>query len=181
MLLDATESALDPTQAHLDEVEPALHALHPSNEVVEPLVRALGTSGAPARGGLPVFAPRPSPPEWFHAGVKWLATAALLLPGCLADNTVSGTWSVSAPGEGGCSPDDDVHVEVPSGHGPIVSDRYPCTATAFAIDVPANHHDFSVKLLVWGSAYDWFVADAIVELTEVTSDIDIGHVTFTDL
>jgi hypothetical protein len=99
-----------------------------------------------------------------------VAVALLGAPGCLLSNTISGSWT-------GCNSGDDIYVNVPSGHGPIVAEHVACEEGGFDIGVPADHHDFTLELDRHDADYN-FINSIDIELVDIDSDHDVGLVVF---
>lgn len=104
-----------------------------------------------------------------------LLATVLATQGCIDTNEISGHWAISSDGsDGGCSPGEDIYVEVRD----ELADWFHCTEGRFAIRVSTRNEAFTVNFTVDDPRAFAAGAFGYVQLEHITDDFDIGLVTF---
>lgn len=111
------------------------------------------------------------------SGMRVLAViAAVVVSGCvLPTNEISGRWNVGGPE--GCTKGESINVSAPGLYGEETVLRT-CTDRTFSILVDGDLHELSVRFDVWPLVDVGDYRGAIVGLTRVIDDFNIGLVYF---
>lgn len=105
--------------------------------------------------------------------------AAIVFSGCvLPTNEISGSWNVGGPG--GCTEGDSINVNAPGLYGDEDVLRR-CTDRHFSVMVDADLHELELRFDVWPLVGRGEDRGAIVGLTRVIDDFNIGLVHFETL